>query len=161
MRLVVRSAVEADLPRLLELLDQIDDSMYAARRDAGNDVCLSVFRRIAADPHQHLLVADADRRIVGTVHLLVIPHFSRSCKPSGLLESMVVDEAYRRKRVGAALLREVQRLALEAGCYKLALSSNLARRGAHRFYSRLGWKRTHYGFSLEPDGGLTADSENG
>ena len=150
MRLAVRAAVEADLPRVLELLDQIDDSMYTRRDDAGHADRLSVFHRIAADPLQHLLVADADGRIVGTVHLVVIPHLSRSCKPSGLLESMVVDEAYRRKGVGAALLREVQRLALEAGCYKLALSSNLARGGAHRFYSRLGWKRTHYGFSVEP-----------
>jgi len=150
MRLVVRAAAEADLPRVLELLDQIDDRMYSQREDAGQAARLSAFHRIAADPRQHLLVAEADGRIVGTVHLVVIPHLSRTCKPSGLLESMVVHEAYRRKGVGAALLREVQRLALEAGCYKLALSSNLARRGAHRFYSRLGWKRTHYGFSLEP-----------
>jgi GNAT superfamily N-acetyltransferase len=150
MRIAVRAATEADLPRLLDLLGQIDESMYTQRQDAGQAARLSVFRRIAADPLQHLLVADDDGRIVGTVHLIVIPHFSRTCKPSGLLESMVVDEAYRRKGVGAALLREVQRLAHEAGCYKLALSSNLARRGAHRFYSRLGWKRTHYGFSVEP-----------
>ena len=149
MKLAVRAAVESDLPRLLELLDQIDDSMYPTRREAGEAARLSVFRQIAADPSQHLLVADAGGRIVGTVHLIVIPHFSRTCKPSGLLESMVVEEAYRRKGVGAALLREAQRLARDAGCYKLALSSNLARRGAHRFYSRLGWKRTHYGFSLE------------
>ena len=149
MKLAVRAAVESDLPHVLALLDQMDDSMYPRRDDAGEAARLSVFRQIAADPRQHLLVADADGRIVGTVHLVMIPHFSRSCKPSGLLESMVVDEAYRRKGVGAALLREVQHLALEAGCYKLALSSNLARRGAHRFYSRLGWKRTHYGFSLE------------
>jgi GNAT superfamily N-acetyltransferase len=150
MRLVVRAAAEADLPRVLELLDQIDDRMYSQREDAGQAARLSAFHRIAADPRQHLLVAEADGRIVGTVHLVVTPHLSRTCKPSGLLESMVVDEAYRRKGVGAALLREVQHLALEAGCYKLALSSNLARRGAHRFYSRLGWKRTHYGFSVEP-----------
>ena len=150
MKLAVRAAVESDLPHVLALLDQMDDSMYPRRDDAGEAARLSVFRQIAADPRQHLLVADVDGRMAGTVHLIVIPHLSRSCKPSGLLESMVVDEAYRRKGVGAALLREVQRLAREAGCYKLALSSNLARRGAHRFYSRLGWKRTHYGFSLEP-----------
>jgi GNAT superfamily N-acetyltransferase len=150
MRLTVRAATEADLPRVLELLDQIDASMYPQREDADQATRLSVFQQIAADPRQHLLVAETDGRIVGTVHLIVIPHLSRTCKPSALLESMVVDEAYWRKGVGAALLREVQRLAREAGCYKLALSSNLARRGAHRFYSRLGWKRTHYGFSLGP-----------
>ena len=149
MRLAVRAATQADLPRLLELLGQMDDSMYPRRDDADEASRLRAFQEIAADPRQHLLIAEADGRIVGTVHLIVIPHFSRSCKPSSLLESMVVDEAFRRKGVGAALLREAQRLAREAGCYKLALSSNLARRGAHRFYSRLGWKRTHYGFSLE------------
>jgi GNAT superfamily N-acetyltransferase len=149
MKLAVRTAVEGDLPHVLALLDQMDDSMYPRRDDAEEATRLSVFHRIAADSRQHLLVADADGRIVGTVHLVVIEHFSRSCNPSGLLESMVVDEAYRRKGVGAALLREAARLAREAGCYKLGLSSNLARRGAHHFYSRLGWKRTHYGFSIE------------
>ena len=153
MKLAVRAATEADLPRLLELLDQIDGSMYPRRDDADEATRLSNFQEITADPRQHLLVAETEGRIAGTVHLIVIPHVSRSCKPSGLLESMVVDEAYRRKGVGAALLREAGRLAREAGCYKLALSSNLARRGAHRFYSRLGWKRTHYGFSLEPSTG--------
>jgi hypothetical protein len=46
-------------------------------------------------------------------------------------------------------MRAVADAARTAGCYKLALTSNLARAGAHRFYSRLGWKRTHYGYSLE------------
>jgi GNAT superfamily N-acetyltransferase len=149
MKLTVRPAVEADLPHIFELLDQIDESAYPPRKDAGQAARLSVFRQIAADPGQRLLVAEADESIVATVHLVIIPHISRSCQPSAVLESMVVDEAYRRKGVGAALLRETARLAREVGCYKLALSSNLARRGAHRFYSRLGWKRTHYGFSLE------------
>jgi len=33
-----------------------------------------------------------------------------------------------------------------AGCYKLALSSNLKRAGAHRFYDSLGFER--HGFSF-------------
>ena len=61
----------------------------------------------------------------------------------------MVDPAYRRRRLGAALMRAAAEAAREAGCYKLTLTSNLARTGAHRFYSRLGWKRTHYGYSLE------------
>ncbi|MDP2948431.1 MAG: GNAT family N-acetyltransferase [Chloroflexota bacterium] len=55
----------------------------------------------------------------------------------------------RQRKRGAALMRAVAQIAREAGCYKLTLSTNLARTGAHRFYSRLGWRRTHYGFSLE------------
>jgi len=35
------------------------------------------------------------------------------------------------------------------GCYKLALSSNLNREEAHRFYERLGFKKHGYSFSVE------------
>jgi len=149
MKVAIRPALEADLPHLLELLGQIDESMYLQREEASEAVRVSVFRQIAADPCQHLLVAEADGRIVGTAQLIVIPHLSQSCQPSGLVEGVVVDGAYRGRGVGAALMRAVAQIAREAGCYKLALSTNLARTGAHRFYSRLGWQRTHYGFSLE------------
>jgi len=149
MGIAIRSAREADLARIIELLGQIDETMYPPRRDADPATHLGIFRQIEADPRQHLLVAEADGRIVGTAHLIVIPLLSRSGKPSAVVEGVVVDEAYRGKGVGAALMRQVQQIAQEAGCYKLTLSTNLARTGAHRFYSRLGWKRTHYGFSLE------------
>jgi len=86
---------------------------------------------------------------VGSAHLMVLRHFGRSLSRSGVVEGVVVEPAYRRAGVGAALMRAVAEAARMAGCYKLALTSNLARTGAHRFYSRLGWKRTHYGYSLE------------
>ncbi len=149
MDIAIRPAREADLARIIELLGQIDETMYPPRQDADPATRLGIFRQIAADPRQHLLVAKADGRIVGTAHLIVIPHLSRSCKPSAVVEGVIVDEAYRGKGVGVALMRHVQQIAHEAGCYKLTLTTNLARTGAHRFYSRLGWKRTHYGFSLE------------
>ncbi len=149
MTITIRPATEADLDRIIQLLGQIDEMMYPPRQDADHDTHLTIFRQITSDPRQRLLVAEADGRIVGTAHLVVIPHLSRSCKPSALVEGVAVDEAYRRKGVGAALMRHLAQIAREHGCYKLALSSNLARSGAHRFYSRLGWKRTHYGYSVE------------
>jgi GNAT superfamily N-acetyltransferase len=80
---------------------------------------------------------------------MVLRHLGRSLSRSAVVEGVVVDAAYRRKGVGAALMRAAADAAREAGCYKLALTSNVARSDAHRFYSRLGWKRTHYGYSLE------------
>jgi GNAT superfamily N-acetyltransferase len=149
MAVAIRPASESDLARIVELLGQMDETMYPPRRDADAAAHLAIFRQIDADPRQHMLVAEADGRVVGSAHLIVIPHLSRSCKPSAVVEGVVVEEAYRGKGVGAALMRRVQQTAREEGCYKLSLSTNLARTGAHRFYSRLGWKRSHYGFSLE------------
>ena len=37
-----------------------------------------------------------------------------------------------------------------AGCYKMALSSNLKREAAHRFYDSLGFGRHGYSFLIEP-----------
>jgi GNAT superfamily N-acetyltransferase len=37
-----------------------------------------------------------------------------------------------------------------AGCYKMALSSNLNRESAHRFYDALGFERHGYSFVIRP-----------
>ncbi len=147
--IAVREAGGDDFTALLRLLDQMDESMYRGRAHAGESDLRALYDSILADPDQPLLVAEDGGRLVGSAHLMVLRHFGRSLSRSGVVEGVVVDPEYRRAGVGAALMRAAAEAAREAGCYKLALTSNLARTGAHRFYSRLGWKRTHYGYSLE------------
>ena len=145
----VREATADDFDALLRLLDGMDESMYAGRGHGAERDVRSLYEAVLADPDQRLLVAEDGGRLVGSAHLMVLRHFGRSLSRSGVVEGVVVDPAYRRAGVGAALMSAVADAARAAGCYKLALTSNLARAGAHRFYSRLGWKRTHYGYSLE------------
>ncbi len=147
--ITVREAAESDLAVVLRLLDQIDESMYPRQPAASEAALPDLLRQVRQDPNQHLLVAETGGRAVGTAHLYVLQHFERHPKRSAVVEGVVVDPAYRGKGVGAALMREAASLARRHGCYKLTLTSNLARSGAHRFYSRLGWKRSHYGYSLE------------
>ena len=145
----VREATGDDFDALLRLLDGMDESMYAGRGHAVERDVRSLYEGILADPDQRLLVAEDGGRLVGSAHLMVLRHFGRSLSRSAVVEGVVVDPAYRRAGVGAALMRAAAEAARRAGCYKLALTSNLARTGAHRFYSRLGWKRSHFGYSLE------------
>ncbi len=145
----IRQATASDFAALLRLLDQMDESMYRGRAHAGESDIRALCDAILAGPDQRLLVAEDGGRLVGSAHLMVLRHFGRSLSRSGVVEGVIVDPAYRRAGVGAALMRAAAEAAREAGCYKLDLTSNLARRGAHRFYSRLGWKRSHYGYSLE------------
>jgi len=145
----VREARPDDFDALLRLLDGMDESMYGGRSHAAERDVRSLYDAVLADPDQRLLVAEDGGRLVGSAHLMVLRHFGRSLSRSGVVEGVVVDPPYRRAGVGAALMRAAADAARAAGCYKLALTSNLARTGAHRFYSRLGWKRTHYGYSLE------------
>ncbi len=147
--IAVREAGGADFAALLRLLDQMDESMYRGRVDAGESGLRALYDSILADPDQRLLVAEDGGRLVGSAHLMVLRHFGRSLVCSGVVEGVVVDREYRRRGVGAALMRAAAEAARAAGCYKLDLTSNMARAGAHRFYSRLGCKRSHYGYSLE------------
>ena len=147
--ITVREAEADDFAALLCLLDQMDESMYRGRGHADEDDIHALYEAILADRDQRLLVAEDGGQLVGSAHVTVLGHIGRSLSRSAVVEAVVVDPAYRRKGVGAALMRAAAEAAREAGCYKLTLTSNLARTGAHRFYSRLGWKRSHYGYSLD------------
>ncbi|MGH7864974.1 MAG: GNAT family N-acetyltransferase [Candidatus Binataceae bacterium] len=106
------------------------------------------FARLNRDPRHHLLIAETGGRIVGTAHVIVVPHLGHALKPFAVVENVVVDESCRTAGVGRALMAAAGSIARRRRCYKLSLTTNLRRRGAHRFYQRLGWLRSHLGYSL-------------
>jgi GNAT superfamily N-acetyltransferase len=58
-----------------------------------------------------------------------------------------VDEACRSKGYGERLMAEAERIAREAGAYRLSLMSNMLRADAHRFYAQIGYQPSHQGFT--------------
>ena len=60
-----------------------------------------------------------------------------------------MDEPARGQRLGEALIEQAIAEARQAGCYKVSLTSNKRRRGAHRFYERLGFVQTHEAFRID------------
>jgi GNAT superfamily N-acetyltransferase len=150
MKPAIRRATEADLPQLIPLLQQL--SVDAPREDLSLPlpaVYLEAFHAIDSDARQHLLVAELDGRIVGSVTVVIVPNLTHQGAPWAELENMIVDESARGQRIGEALVAEVIDIAGRAGCYKLTLTSNVRRTDAHRFYERLGFKSTHRGFRID------------
>lgn len=150
MNVAIRQATEADLPQLVALLQQ--ESLDEPREDPSDPLpgaYLQAFGHIAADPRQHLLIAEAEGRLLGSVVLIIVPNLSYHGRPWAVLENMIVDEAHRGRRIGETLVRHVEDLARTAGCYKLTLTSNKRRTDAHRFYERLGFAKTHEGFRMD------------
>jgi GNAT superfamily N-acetyltransferase len=146
----VRLATESDLPRIMELLQQL--SLGGPRERVTTPLPESyraAFQQIEADPRQQLLVADDGGRVVGTLCLIVVPNLSHQGRPYALVENVVVDETERSAGYGELLLRRAMAEAQRAGCYKLALTSNKERPGAHRFYQRLGLRATSEGFRID------------
>lgn len=146
----IRDATEADLPRVVELLQQ--ESLGGERReDPGPplpDAYRRAFRDIASDPRQRLLVAEVDGSVVGTFAFIVIPNLSHRGRPVAEVENVVVDEPWRGRGIGEVMMRWAIEEAIRAGCFRIQLTSNKARKDAHRFYRRLGFVSSHEGFKL-------------
>lgn len=148
----VREATEADLPRILELLDQLPLSPDAAHEDLRSPVAeayRAAYREIESSSKHWLLVVDVGGRVVGTAVLIIIPNLSHQGRPWAVVENVVVEEAERGKRYGELLMQRALAIAKEAGCYKLTLTSSKPRADAHRFYQRLGFRATHEGFRFD------------
>ncbi|MGH7948081.1 MAG: GNAT family N-acetyltransferase [Candidatus Binataceae bacterium] len=143
----VRRARISDVPAIRELYRQLHLDNY---RDtlASPAKMRREFSRLNRDPRHHLLIAKTGGRIVGTTHVIVVPHLGHGLRPFAVVENVVVDESCRTSGVGRALMAAAGRIARRHRCYKLSLTTNLKRRGAHRFYERLGWRRSHFGYSL-------------
>ena len=145
----VRLAVEADLPRLVELLAQLAPD-NPDREDTSSPLPYGyhlVFRQMM-DARQQLFVADIRGKVVGTLVLVVVPNLSHQGTPYAIIENVVVDENQRSKGIGEALIRRAVDEARVAGCYKVSLTSNKRRLDAHRFYERLGFERSHEAFRI-------------
>jgi GNAT superfamily N-acetyltransferase len=143
----IRSARKADLPRLQELYDQLHLKSYLSLHVPRSKLT-AAFERLARDRNHALLVAEVEGKVVGTCHVIVVPHLGHALKPMAIAENVVVDASARSSGIGQHLMAAAGDFARRRGCYKMALTSNIARPRAHRFYERLGWKRTHFGYSL-------------
>jgi ribosomal protein S18 acetylase RimI-like enzyme len=126
---VVRDVTDAVVQAFGRLLPQLSRSAMPLDAEA--------LRALVARPGNHLLVAQVDGQIVGTLTLviLIIPTGVRAW-----IEDVVVDEAARGHGVGAALTQEAVRLARAEGARTVDLTSRPSREAANRLYERLGFR---------------------
>lgn len=151
LKVNIREATDSDLPGILELYKQPD-------MDNGNILSVeqaqSIFSKIKSYPNYKIYVAEIDNEIVGTFALAIMDNLAHMGKPSGLIEDVVVKENWQRKGIGKQMMNFAMECCRTYGCYKVALSSNLKRENAHRFYESLGFKKHGYSFLLELTDGL-------
>ena len=143
--LCIREAETADLPGVLALYAQpdLDDGVVLPLHDAER-----IFARFARYPNYTLYVAEQDGRIVGSFALLIMDNLGHLGAPSAIVEDVVVGPVLHGRGVGRAMMRFAIERCREKRCYKLALSSNAKREGAHAFYESLGFERHGFSFRI-------------
>jgi len=93
-----------------------------------------------------MLVAEVDGDVVGICQVMVFRHFQHTGGRCAEIESVHVRSDLRSQGIGAAMLREAERIARGAQCYRIQLTSRHVRTDAHRFYVAHGYEMTSQGF---------------
>ena len=147
---MIRRATRDDVPAVVALL--ADDPLGAAREDPTDRATYdTAYDRVAADPGQHLVVAERDGTVVGTLQLSVIPGLSRRGTTRTIVEGVRVARGERGSGLGTELVTWAVEESRRLGATLVQLTSDASRTDARRFYERLGFVASHVGFKLQLD----------
>lgn len=145
----MRRAAEADLSAVIALI--AEDTIPEGREDASEPLdprYRQAFAAIAADPNQLLAVGEIDGEVVAFLQLTFIPGLSFRGAWRGHVESVRVARHLRGRGLGSELIGWAVERCRERDCRLVQLMSSKPRTDAHRFYERLGWQPSHFGFKL-------------
>jgi len=143
----IREAADFDLPAILRAYDESGiggDSAFTV------DEAREQFALLRRYPSYRVFVAEADGVFAGTYALIVLDNLNKRGAPAAIVEDVAVLPAFQGRGVGRAMMEHAREQCRAAGCYKMALSSNLKREDAHRFYDSLGFERHGYSFVIRP-----------
>jgi len=149
MNIVIREAQPEDIPSILSLYSEID---FADQQSLTTEKARDRFSRIQSYPDYHIYVAVHQGHLIGTFALLIMDNLAHNGAPSGVIEDVVVRKDWQRKGIGKQMMHYAMQKCKEAKCYKVMLSSNAVREGAHQFYEALGFRRHGYSFVVQPQG---------
>jgi GNAT superfamily N-acetyltransferase len=139
----IRDALAEDAEAIAALLAELGYPASAAAIPGR-------LQRMREEPGQSILLAEDGGRVVGLA-TLIVRHVINADSPFARLAAMVVTDSARGRGVGSGLLAEAERIAREAGCSLIEVTSGLHRPEAHAFYLRHGFEERPRRFVKQVD----------
>ena len=103
------------------------------------DIKTNITEIIASHEHA-VFVASYNEKTVGWIHAFRCTLLESN--PFIEIGGLVVDEAYRGKGIGKKLVTGIREWSLEKGCHDIRVRSHVKRKGAHKFYTGIGFKES-------------------
>ena len=146
--IIYRSATEADLPAIVAML--ADDEL-GAQRESPDDLSpyQAALALITADPLLMQVVCERNGEIAGTMQISITPGLSRKGMSRMNIEGVRVSSSVRGGGIGQQMFEWAIAYAREQGCGLVELTTDKSRADAHRFYDRLGFEQSHFGYKLK------------
>ena len=133
MKFFVREADFKDVNDIARLSNQLGYAITAL-------ATLQNLEAINNHPYEAVFVAVNEGKCVGWIHVFHTTRLESGsfCEIGGL----VVDDQYRRSGIGKLLVDHIKPWCVNKGTSSLRVRSNIKRKEAHEFYSRLGFNES-------------------
>ena len=142
---MIRLATEKDIPKIEELLSQVDLVHHNGRPDIfkiGRKYSDSELKELLKDTGRPILVSvDENDEVMGYCFCIYQQHINNSVLTdikTLYIDDLCVDEKLRGKHIGKELYESAVKLAKENGCYNLTLNVWSCNPSAMRFYEAQG-----------------------
>ena len=142
---MIRRAMEKDIPRIGELLSQVDLVHHNGRPDIfriGRKYSDEELRELLQDGQRPILVCTDERdEVMGYCFSIYQKHINNSVLTdlkTLYIDDLCVDEAMRGKHIGRQLYEAAVKMAKDSGCYNLTLNVLSCNPSALRFYEACG-----------------------
>jgi ribosomal protein S18 acetylase RimI-like enzyme len=118
-----------DFPQVINLWMNAGPGIHLRQSDEKEEIA----KKLQRDPDL-FLVAEIDELIIGSV----IGGFDGR---RGMIYHLAVDDHYRKRGIGNALMKEVERRMKQKGCIRSYLLVTRDNMDAVRFYETIGWEQ--------------------
>ena len=95
-----------------------------------------------------IYVTEEDGKVIGFLHMRIVPEFSRASYIAEISE-LIVEEEYRNRHYGRDLLEQAKKYCEDNSIPLIEVLSSFYRKDAHRFYENNGFEKTGYRFFNE------------
>lgn len=135
MDYIIREIKNDDFPQLMELYTHLHEKEIP-EKDARVS---AVWESILSDKNHHIIVAEAEGKIISSCVCVIIPNLTRNQRPYAFVENVVTHADYRGKGIATACLNYAREIAKNENCYKLMLLTGSKNENTLNFYRRAGY----------------------
>lgn len=135
MNYIIREIKDSDFPQLMELYTHLHEKDIPEKDERVS----AVWESILSDKNHHIIIAEAEGRIISSCVCVIIPNLTRNQRPYAFVENVVTHADYRGKGIATACLDYARDIAKNENCYKLMLLTGSKNENTLNFYRRAGY----------------------
>ena len=135
---MVREIREDELLKLLELYLHLHEESVPEM----SEYLRNTWDTILQDKNHHIIVKEADGRLVSSCVCVIIPNLTRNVRPYAFIENVVTHADYRGKGYATECLNYAGQIAKKENCYKMMLLTGSKEEATLKFYENAGYNST-------------------